>query len=84
MFTVEMELDEVAITILDDSGKYEDLQIFVYDDVVYFKQWNNKSKSYTVITITPQVFEELIKSLNKPIGAYIYRTAPNTNTTSKD
>ena len=34
MFTIEMDWDETAITILDESGEFEDFQVFMYDDIV--------------------------------------------------
>ena len=38
MFTIEMDWDETAITILDPDGEYEDLQVIAYDDIVYMRQ----------------------------------------------
>ena len=32
MFTIEMDWDETAITILDSTGEHEDVQFLVYDD----------------------------------------------------
>lgn len=32
MFTTEMDLDEVRITILDDGGSHEDVIFNIYDD----------------------------------------------------
>lgn len=73
MFTVEMELDEVAITVLDDSGQYEDMQVFIYDDIVYIKQWDEEVLRYRTIAVTPQMFKELTLAMNRPEGAYTYR-----------
>lgn len=70
MFTVEMEFDEIAITILDDSGQYEDMQTFIYDDIVYIKQWNEEFDRFNVIAVTPKMFHELMVSMNQTEGAY--------------
>lgn len=73
MFTIEMELDEVAITVLDDSGQYEDMQVFMYDDIVYIKQWDEETTRHRTIAVTPQMFKELTLAMNKPEGAYTFR-----------
>lgn len=73
MFTVEMDFDEVAITILDESGQFEDIQFFIYDDIVYIRQWFESVGLYNTIAMTPEMFEEFRESLNKSEGAYIMR-----------
>jgi hypothetical protein len=74
MFTVEMDFDEVAITILDDTGQYEDVQFFIYDDIVYIRQYFEQVEAFSVIAMTPEMFEEFRKSFDKPEGAYITRS----------
>ena len=69
MFTVEMEWDEVAITILDDNGVQEDVGVFLYDDMVYIRQWNEKNNKFEVITLAPNMWEQLVDSSS---GAYLY------------
>lgn len=74
MFTVEMDFDEVAITILDDTGQYEDVQFFIYDDIVYIRQYFEQVEAFSVIAMTPEMFEEFRKSFDKSEGAYITRS----------
>jgi len=77
MFTVEMDFDEIAITILDETGQYEDVQFFIYDDIVYIRQYFEKVDAFGVVAMTPEMFEEFRKSLDKPEGAYIVRDGKN-------
>ena len=42
MYTVEMYLNEIEITVLDDSGRFDDVKVFSYDEVVYIRQFNEK------------------------------------------
>jgi hypothetical protein len=73
MFTIEMDFDEISITILDDSGQHEDMQTFIYDDIVYIKQWNEEANKFNVIAITPKMFHEMIASIDQTEGAYHIR-----------
>ena len=70
MFTVEMEWDESAITILDETCTYEDFQINIFDDVVYLRQWSDEIDRYQVIVITPKMLEEFRTAFKLPTGAY--------------
>jgi|TARA_B110000483_G_C18178152_1_gene535860 hypothetical protein len=72
MFTVEMDWDEVAITILDDNGVQEDVGVFLYDDMVYIRQWNEKNNKFEVITLAPNMWEQLVASIDSSSGAYLY------------
>ena len=71
MITVEMDWDEVAITILDPEGKEEDLQVYLYDDVVYIRQWFEEIGRFQVIKVTPLMFQSLLTSMKLSEGAYI-------------
>lgn len=70
MFTIEMDWDETAITILDESGEYEDLQVLIYDDIVYIRQWFEEANRFSVVAITPEMFHALMVSMKLPEGAY--------------
>jgi len=71
MFTVEMDFDEIEITVLDDSGGKEDVKVFSYDEIVYIRQWNEKQRKYDLIVLTPEMYVELMTAYRKPEGAYI-------------
>lgn len=70
MFTIEIDWDETAITILDPEGKKEDLQVYMYDDVVYIRQWMEEIERFLVIEASPLQFLSLINAMKLPEGAY--------------
>ena len=39
MFTIEHDHDETVTTVLDNDGKYEDLQLIIGDKSVYIRQY---------------------------------------------
>ena len=47
MFTVEMDFDEIEITVLDDGDRFEDVKVFSYDDVIYIRQFSEKKNKWT-------------------------------------
>ena len=42
MFTIEMDHDEITITLLDDGGNYADVIINSFDDIVYIRQFEEE------------------------------------------
>jgi len=70
MFTVEMDWDEVAITVLDESAHHEDVQCLIYDDTVFIRQWNDKENRFSVVAMSPEMFDELRVSFDQQEGAY--------------
>jgi len=73
MYTVEFDQDDIEITILDDSNNYEDLKIDAFTDIVYIRQWNEELDRFTVIAISPEMWEELISAIQSPEGAFVTR-----------
>ena len=73
MFTNEFEFDETITTILDDSGQYEDVQVFIDDNEVYIRQWNESTRKHELIAMSHTMFEEFLQALNKPEGSYVMR-----------
>jgi hypothetical protein len=73
MFTTEFDHDEIAITILDENGHYEDAQFTIFSDIVYIQQWNEDKDLYETIVMSPDMFDEFLKSINLPEGAYYSR-----------
>ena len=71
MITIEFDLDETAITILDDTGELEDIQAFLYDDYCHFRQWNEKTQRFDVITLTSEMYLKLMKAWQLPEGVYV-------------
>lgn len=70
MYTVEMDLDEITITLLDDSGNYADVIINSFDDIVYIRQFTDNSNTPQAIALSPQMWEELISAMHSPEGAF--------------
>lgn len=73
MYTVEIDHDEIAVTILDDKGIRGDISFFFYEDVVYIRQYDEKKDKYDVILFSPEMWEEFIAAYNSPEGAFIRR-----------
>jgi len=71
MITVEMDWDETAITVLDPEGKNEDLQVYLYDDVVYIRQWFEEAGRHQVLQVSPIQFASMISAMKLPDGAYV-------------
>ena len=55
MFTVEMDHDEIEITVLDDRDGFEDVKVFSYDDIVYIRQFNEQYNKWDLIQMTPEM-----------------------------
>tara|TARA_X000001316_G_C921361_1_gene35727 strand:- start:1867 stop:2088 length:222 start_codon:yes stop_codon:yes gene_type:complete len=66
-----MDLDEIEITVLDDNGRYEDVKIFSYDDVVYIRQYNQKKNKNDLIQMSPEMYAELMEAWKSPEGSFI-------------
>ena len=77
MFTIEFDLDEFLITLLDDSAIYEDVSVFLYDDIVYIRQWDEDKQIHNVVQMSAKMFEELQQSMHKPEGAYFMDIVKN-------
>jgi len=71
VYTVEMDLDEIEITVLDDGGRYEDVKVFSYDDVVYIRQFNQKKNKNDLIVMTPEMYAELMTAWQSPEGSFV-------------
>jgi hypothetical protein len=65
LITVEHEFDHTLVTILDNSGECDDLEVVVDEDSVYIVQENN------MLLITPFMLRELIASYDMEEGSYI-------------
>lgn len=73
MFTNEFEFDETIITVLDDRGVYEDVQIYLDENEVYVRQWNERKQVYDLIVMSPKMFFEIIEAMKCPEGAYLMK-----------
>lgn len=71
MYTVEMDLDEIEITVLDDSGRFDDVKVFSYDDVVYIRQFNETINKWELIQMSPEMYAELMQAWKSPEGSFV-------------
>lgn len=71
MFTIEMDMEETTITMIDPEGSYEDIEIFMYEDIVYIRQWNEDLNKFMVIASSPTQFMQLMYAFKLPEGAYV-------------
>ena len=71
MFTVEMDHDEIEITVLDDKDRFEDVKVFSYYEIVYIRQFNEQYNKWDLIQMTPEMYVELMTAYHKPSGAYL-------------
>lgn len=70
VITIEFDMDETLITILDNSGELEDVEALLYDDYCHLRQWNERLGTYDIITMKPEMYLKLMKAFNLPEGAY--------------
>lgn len=73
MFTVEMATDNgesVTITTLDGSGRYDDVRLVMFDDVVFLSQQDDHDMMHSLI-LSPQQWHDLTVSMQTTEGAYI-------------
>jgi hypothetical protein len=56
MITLEYSEKDACVTIMDNSGKQEDLQmLFDWEgDTLFLRQWNDKNEGHEVITLSKQ------------------------------
>ena len=73
MFTNEFEFDETIITVLDDSGVREDVQLYLDDNEVYVRQWNERKQVYDLIVMSPKMLFEIMEAMKQPEGSYLIK-----------
>lgn len=84
MITIEFDMDETLITIMDNTGELEDVQALLYDDYCHFRQWNEKRQRFDVITMQPEMYLKLMKAFNLSEGTYDLVMTQRESTTSPD
>ena len=70
MITIEFDMDETLITIMDNTGELEDVSALLYDDYCHLRQWNEKLNKFDVITLKPEMYLKLMKAFNLSEGTY--------------
>lgn len=73
MFSNEFDHDEIMITVMDDAGFYEDIKVGIYDDIVVIRQWDDFTDMYSEIAMSPEMFRDLLLSINQPEGLFSFQ-----------
>jgi hypothetical protein len=70
MFTVEHEYDYTSIITLDEEGNFEDVEVFLDEEVVYICQEIRDTEVRQVLELSYQQLTDIVASMNLPEGAY--------------
>ena len=70
MFTNEFQMEATVTTVLDESGKHDDVELIISDDYVCLRQWDDDDDWADLIMISHQQWLELLTALKMPEGAY--------------
>lgn len=72
MFTNEFDSSSATTTVIDEENSFEDVKLVIDDELVYLEQWNDEYEPDLVV-LSYQQWYELLKALNLPEGAYVFR-----------
>ena len=70
MITIEHEFDHSIITILDNKGGADDVEIIVDEEYCYIRQYDEHEDFYIVV-ITPYMLKELVAAYDMAEGSYV-------------
>jgi hypothetical protein len=70
MFQNEIEWDETITTVIDDYAVHEDVQLFIDDNEVYIRQWNEQFQKYNLIVMSHKMFMEFQQALQHTEGLF--------------
>lgn len=71
MFSNEFNFDESVTTVMDETGEYEDVQLFIGDDVVYIRQFQEDDNAPAdLIIMTPKMFKDMLMAMELPEGVF--------------
>ena len=69
-----MEDDEILITVVDETAnEFEDVSVLLYDDYCHIRQWSEDEQFWTIITMTSEMYYEMMMSWKSKSGAYVIR-----------
>jgi phenylacetate-coenzyme A ligase PaaK-like adenylate-forming protein len=55
---------------MDDRAVYEDVQVYIDDNEVYIRQWNEKNQHYELVILSHKMFDELQIAMDTSEGLY--------------
>ena len=70
MFTNEIDWDETVTTVMDETGREEDVVLFVGDTGVYIRQWNERNNNHDLISMNHKMFTELLQAVKHEEGFF--------------
>jgi hypothetical protein len=70
MITNEMEFDETIITVMDDDGLYEDIQVFLDDNEVYIRQYNEITDQHDLVVMSCEMYLQMLSAMKLPEGMF--------------
>ena len=70
MITNEMEYDETIITVMDDEGLYEDIQVFLDDNEVYIRQYNEITVKHDLVVMSCEMYLQMLGAMKLPEGMF--------------
>jgi hypothetical protein len=70
MITNEMEFNETVITVMDDYGVYEDIQVFLDDNEVYIRQYNEVGDYHNLVVMSCEMYLQMLKAMKLPEGMF--------------
>ena len=70
MFTNEVDWDETITTVMDETGREEDVVVFIADTGVYIRQFNEKNNNYDLISMNHKMFSEMIQVMKHEEGFF--------------
>ena len=72
MFTVEQEPSHIEIVTLDETNRFEDVEVMLDDDgVVWVRQYCEELESFQLIYMSYQQLQDIKYALDCTHGAYI-------------
>jgi len=70
MITIEHEFDHSIITILDNKGGADDVEIIVDEEYCYIRQYD-EHEDFNIVVITPYMLKELVAAYDMAEGSYV-------------
>lgn len=70
MITVEHKYDHSIITILDNNGKTDDVEIIVDEELCYIRQYTDDD-DFNIVVISPYMLKELVAAYDMAEGSYV-------------
>jgi|TARA_R110000823_G_scaffold193323_5_gene324894 hypothetical protein len=71
MFTVELESDHTKVVSIDDTGKQEDIEMYIEEDnTVFIRQFSEDLQEFQLCIISFKQLVDLVSSLDSSAGSY--------------